>query len=174
MKLMITALTLTLIFGSTAARAATWTYPILNDYQAAADQALAAARALSATPAATELAALADGQRDLARIGVSLMNLYADKNPSCAEQFKVFIAETPAMENLTLAEVHKRYHNGEGLPAAPKHCYFGRSQVVHPEMNVIRLKGSWSEKVRSEVLDEIEEVIEHLSRVQKNLDSPPN
>ena len=75
---------------------------------------------------------------------------------------------------MSLADVHARYHDGVGLPVAPRHCYFGRSQVVHPVMNLIRLQGAWTDDVRDEFVGETEEVIEHLARIQNNLDNPPN
>ncbi|MES2964057.1 MAG: hypothetical protein V4760_09220 [Bdellovibrionota bacterium] len=77
------------------------------------------------------------------------------------------------MEAMTVSDLHDRYHDGTGLPAAPRHCYFGRSQVVHPAMNLVRFASAWTEVAREEVIEELEEVIEHLARIQKNLDNPP-
>ncbi len=164
------AIALVLTLGASAAQAA-WTYPILDDYEATAKELLASTKSSRGSEA--ERSALIARTRDLIQSGVAIMNLYAEKNPACAEQFKVFIAETPNMENLPYDQVQKRYHDGVGIPAAPKHCYFGRSQVVHPALNIIRLKGAWSDKVRASVVDDFEEVIEHLNRIQKNLDNPP-
>ena len=83
------------------------------------------------------------------------------------------IAEIPSMASQTVAQLHARYHNGEGLPAAPRHCYFGRSQVIHPAMNLVRLQSEITAESKEEMVDEIHEVIEHLVRIQKNLDTPP-
>jgi hypothetical protein len=100
--------------------------------------------------------------------------LYGEKNPKCVEQFSAFRAALPAMESLSLEEIHDKYHNGTALPAAPKHCYLARSQVVHPVMNLVRFNGQWSEEARATAIEEFEEVVEHLARIQRNLDNPPN
>jgi hypothetical protein len=111
--------------------------------------------------------------RELVQQGIEIMNLYVEKNPQCAAQYKVFLQELPAIERKPLDEIHSRYHDGTGLPAAPKHCYFGRSEIVHPVMNLVRLRGSWTDSAKKEMTHDFKEVIEHLARIQKNLDHPP-
>lgn len=145
-------------------------YPVLETYVAHA-QVLLDTSASAATP--EQIATLQEGTRQLVLDGVEVMKLYASKNPVCAPQFEVFLSEVSSMESKTVAELHARYHNGEGLPAAPRHCYFGRSQVVHPAMNIVRLKGDVNAE-REQIQDDFAEVIEHNARIQKNLDNPPN
>jgi hypothetical protein len=150
---------------------AEFTYPLLNEYEALAGTIV---EAVKVADASDELEAIRLQTKDLTQLGVRIMDLYASKNPKCAEQFAAMIGELAVMETLSAKALHDKYHDGIGLPAAPKHCYFGRSQVVHPMMSYVTLGGAWDSAARKKVLHEIEEVIEHLARIQKNLDTPPN
>jgi hypothetical protein len=144
-------------------------YPVLGEYKALA-QSLIEPTQKAATP--EELQALATQTQALIALGTEITHLYAAKNPTCAEQLKAFQDALPTMADLPLAEVDAKYHKGAALPQAPRLCYFGRSVVVHPVMNLIRLKGAWDAEAREHALEELEEVIEHVARIQKNLDSP--
>ncbi len=146
-------------------------YPILTQYRDAA-QALVTATESAQTQA--DLLVLQDGTRELMSLGAEIVKLYGEKNPACTEQFTVFLAEMPQMETMTLDQAKRRYHDGLGLPAAPRHCYFGRSQVIHPALNLIRIRNSYTDRLRSQVSADFEEVIEHLERIEQNLDNPPN
>lgn len=145
-------------------------YPILESYDAKAEMLLQASRTARGVE---DMIAVREDIRALVADGVEVMKLYASKNPNCQAQFDVFISEVPQMESMSVADLHARYHNGTGLPAAPRHCYFGRSQVVHPMMNLVRI-ANWNHDTRQELQDDFEEVIEHSARIQKNLDNPPN
>ncbi len=146
-------------------------YPILHQYDEKAELLLEAT-AIAQTN--EELHSIQAGARELAALGVEVMKLYVEKNPICKEQFDAMISEVEQMESMTLADVKARYHDGKGLPVAPKHCYLGRSQVVHPVMNILRLNGVWTETIREKIADEFDEVIEHTAKIQTNLDNPPN
>lgn len=170
------ALSLTLVFASLAIAHGAfaedqYTYPILNKYAA---QTQTLIDQTTAAKSEADVAQIINGTEDLVKMGEEVMNLYADKNPNCKAQYEVFLQEVPTMETKGLDEVHERYHNAVGLPAAPKHCYFGRSQIVHPVMNIIRLKSGFDTKIKADVLGDFDEVMEHLVRIQKNLDNPPN
>lgn len=167
MKMILSALILANLALATA-RAGD--YPVLEDYRQLAEKLVQTAQA---TQPGEDRSALAQSTRELIHLGAEIMRLYASRNPVCATQFEVVLNELPAMETLSLEAVDNRYHDGVGLPNAPKHCYFGRSQVVHPVMNLIRMKEGWNERTRDEVVEEFHEVIEHLARIRKNLDQPP-
>lgn len=145
-------------------------YPILESYKVLAERLIDMSKVAQSEQ---ELRELQNVTRELVGQGVELMKLYANRNPNCAVQFSVFLDEVGDMETKSLAYVHERYHDGTGLPEAPKHCYFGRSQVVHPVMNLIRMKEKWDEDSRQQVIEDLEEVIEHLARIQRKLDNPP-
>ncbi len=147
------------------------TYPLLNEYREVATE-MAGLTKTAASP--TDYQQLLEGQRKLVTLGGQMMALYGEKNPNCKPQFDVYLSEMGTMESKSLDELHDRYHTGTGLPAAPRHCYLARSQIVHPSMNVKRILLGWSETVRNEIADETKEVIEHLVRLERNLDNPPN
>lgn len=159
----------TVMMSSAAAFAGN--YPLLNDYEAVAKDALALARKANAVD---EVQKLLELQRKLVAMGADVMRLYATKNPICQAQFDVYLNEISTSEAKTVAELHSRYHDGTGLPVAPKHCYLGRSQAVHPSMNVRRILDGWSESARADIVDETDEVIRHNAKVERNLDNPPN
>ncbi|MEK7358298.1 MAG: hypothetical protein AAB250_17765 [Bdellovibrionota bacterium] len=168
MTLVLTSI-LTAFLATSPAQAAD--YPILKTYETLATE-VAEATKIASTEA--ELDAIRTSTRELIGLGTEIVKLYGEKNPNCQAQFDVMIQEIPDMETMTVDDLHDRYHDGTGLPTAPRHCYFGRSQIVHPAMNIVRLQSAWTEVTREEVLEETEEVIEHLARIQKNLDNPPN
>lgn len=146
-------------------------YPLLNDYRTVATDALALARTANSP---TEVQNLLESQRKLVAIGAEILKLYAQKNPICQAQFDVYLSEVSVSEAKTVTELHERYHDGKGLPAAPKHCYLGRSMVVHPSLSVRRILDGWNETARADVLDETDEIIRHLVKIDRNLDNPPN
>lgn len=121
-----------------------------------------------------EIAHLQQGLRQLANEGVEIAALYSQKNPSCAEQLEAMTKEFSQMEAMSVKAQHDRYHDGKGLPEAPRHCYYGRSVVTHPMMSVTRLATGLSDRDRAQIAHEVEEVIEHIPKIQKNLDNPPN
>lgn len=145
-------------------------YPALAAYKSLATELFVKTKVASSPE---DLQSLQAETRKLIQVGVEIMRLYESKNPGCITQYSVFIQEIPYMESKTLEELHERYHDGTGLPSAPRHCYFGRSQVIHPAMNLVRLKGTLTDEVRGQAVEELEEVIRHLSRLQQNLDNPP-
>lgn len=147
------------------------TYPELESYRTLAIETTALTK--TATNG-SDLAAIDKETRHLIDLGVDIMKLYQTKNPKCSEQFDVMISEVSQIEQMTLQAANTRYHNGTGLPKAPGHCYFGRSQVIHPALNLIRLKSQFNETIRAALLKDLAEVIEHLAKIQKNLDNPPN
>lgn len=175
LKLKKTVLVITALYVFAGAKAGfaseTYKYPVLNDYSDLG-QKLVTQTESAQSPA--DLEAIRNGAADLIKLGLEIQRLYGEKNPKCVEQFKAFDAALPDMENLSIDEVEKKFHNGTALPSAPKHCYFGRSEIIHPVMNIIRLKGTWSSEVKEQVVEDFQEVVEHLARIQKNLDNPPN
>jgi hypothetical protein len=157
-----------IILGTTPARAES--YPILDSYQALATQLVDLARDART---ADDVATVVTRTRELVVQGEAIMRLYAEKNPICAEQFAVMLPEIPQAESMSVDELHSRYHDGVGLPKAPRHCYLGRSQVVHPLMNIVRLRGELTDAVRAKIVDEYAEVVEHVAKIRVNLEHPP-
>lgn len=155
---------------SFAAVAHAGNYPLLKTYQAQTEQAVQATAQMRSSG---DVEALIQKSRQLVATGVQIMEFYASRNPVCAAQMQAFSAELGTMENRDLDEAERLFHDGEGLPQAPRHCYLGRSVVIHPVMNIIRLKGQLSDAVRAQIKEDFEEVIEHLAKIDRNLDNPP-
>lgn len=103
--------------------------------------------------------------------GTEIMELYANKKAECIDQYNYIYNEIPAMVNLSFKEVHDKYHDGKGLPTAPRICYLGRSQVVHPILTKIILKDGWNSEIKEEAIHETEEVIEHLIKIENILNA---
>lgn len=145
-------------------------YPSLTIYEKVAKETLADTQNAKGQ---SDIASLQAKTRALINVGLELMKLYQEKNPACAPQYAAFFKEiTAAMETKNVDELHERYHDAKGLPAAPKQCYLGRSQVIHPVLNFVRLKSPWTEQLRSDLILDLEEIIEHVPRVKRHLDSP--
>lgn len=117
-----------------------------------------------------ELKRIGDKTKDLIQIGFEIMDLYAVKYPVCKIQYDSIAQEASQLAEKSLEEMESKYHDGVGLPSAPTLCYLGRSQVIHPVMNLIRLKQTFSESLRQELLHDFDEVIEHLQKIQRNLE----
>ncbi|MFL5813206.1 MAG: hypothetical protein ACJ763_06485 [Bdellovibrionia bacterium] len=169
MKFVMTVLSFGL--AATAQAGETFTYPVLNEYQAQAEKVLALSKVERAQ---LNIAELKLETQTLIGLGEEIARLYIAKNPVCAEQINTFLSALPKMTEMPLSDVNEKFHAGKGLPQAPRHCYFGRSEIVHPVMNQIRLKGELTDEMLSQIEDDFDEVIEHLSRIQKNLDNPLN
>ena len=150
-------------FTSFAANA--YQFEELNNYEVTAKRIENKVESIS-TLTNLDLEILNNDLNQLIEEGKSIMALYETKKPECTEQYKAFYADMSIMEDLSFDEVHKKYHDGKGLPPAPKLCYLGRSQVVHPVLTKIVLKEGWNQEIKEEVLHEIEEVIEHLPKIE--------
>lgn len=140
-------------------------YPQLNKYEETARMLLSATQGAKSS----NVNQLERKTRELVAQGMEVMNLFQSKNPQCTEQYKVIADELSTMETMTVEAAHLKYHDGEGLPKA-EGCYLGRSQVVHPVLNLIRLKQTFNEEVRAAMIADLEEVIEHVGKIQTRLD----
>ena len=106
----------------------------------------------------------------LQNLGEEIMDLYGIKYPECAAQYANFKSKIPTLSELTSKDIHAKYHDGDDLPSAPSHCYFGRSLVVHPSMSAVRLAdGELSKDDVEAVKEESIEVSYHVKTVAKRL-----
>ena len=108
----------------------------------------------------------------LIKLGLEIMKIYGDKYKSCFLQYEIFYSVIPELKKFSTDEIHLKYHDGEGLPAAPKHCYFGRSLVVHPAMSAVRLADGVLTTEDTEIIrEESLEVASHIKTVVRQLGS---
>lgn len=140
-------------------------YPQLNKYEETARMLLSATQGAKSS----NVNQLEGKTRELVAQGIEVMNLFQSKNLQCTEQYKVIADELTEMEKMTVEAAHLKYHDGEGLPKA-EGCYLGRSQVVHPVLNLIRLKQEFSPEIQAAMIADLEEVIEHVGKIQSRLD----
>ena len=77
---------------------------------------------------------------ELVRLGYQMMALYDKKFIECTVQYLIVQKEDSLMKTATYAQLESRYHDGLGLPEAPKHCYAARSMVIHPYMAAAMLR----------------------------------
>ncbi len=145
-------------------------YPVLNSYETLAGQLVQASTTARSQEDWMQVSA---ATQTLVQNGVEIMHLYAQKNPSCTSQYEVMLSEMPQMSSMTVDQLHLRYHDAVGLPEAPRNCYFGRSVVIHPAMNFVRVNGEVIDETREQVLEDFNEVIEHLAKIRQNLDTSP-
>jgi len=110
---------------------------------------------------------------DLAEMGLQLMTRYQAANPICTEQYNVIRSDRSRHPSMSLEEIDSRYHDGVGLPQAPRHCYLGRALWVHPFMNSLRAGEAITAEERAIIVDEFLEVAGHVVRLKKNIDAPP-
>lgn len=116
------------------------------------------------------IASLQASNTELMGMGVEIMRLYGQKFPECAAQYQDFESKIPTLSSLSVADIHRLYHNGEGLPAAPRTCYLGRSLVVHPAMSQVRLAdGEMTQEDKESIVEESLEVAEHVRTVQQRI-----
>lgn len=116
---------------------------------------------------------IADTQELIAQ-GAEVMQMYTDANPACADQLNRVAEDLEIMPTLTVRQIHTTYHDAVGIPAGPRHCYFGRALVVHPILNLVRFAEGLIDAERETVVDEFLEVGRHIARAKQNIDTPPH
>ncbi len=120
------------------------------------------------------LETLAVDTQTLIELGTEVLRAYGVANPNCAEQLAVVEADLATMGDLSVEAIHTKYHNGVGIPAGPRHCYFGRALVVHPVMNLVRFEDGLTAAELEAAEHEYFEVVGHIVRAQANIENPPN
>jgi len=108
-------------------------------------------------------------------LGISMVDLYSAKKPACKASGTIFKEDLKNMENLSVEEIEKLYHDGERFPNAPKNCYYGRTLLVHPIMNRVRVKNAlanssyWTNDMSTTALNEVNETIAYLPYIKSLL-----
>lgn len=92
------------------------------------------------------------------------MDLYLVKYPECRAQYAEVKNDDAAMKTATFETLESKYHDGVGLTDAPKHCYQGRSMVIHPYMALALLRAG-----QPGAENEIDEVAKRASKIKQKL-----
>lgn len=107
--------------------------------------------------------------KSLVLSGYQIMDLYLVKYPVCTEQYNQLKAVDSNILTLSYAEIDELYHEGAGLPGAPRSCYRGRSLVVHPyQIAALALAGELQNDLGT-VDHELGEVIERAEKIKQDL-----
>lgn len=136
---------------------------VYESYQTAGTTALNLAKSEP-----TQSDAIVQEINNMIGFGYEIMDLYAVKYPECQAQFTQLKESRSQLEQLTYDEIDRLFHSGDGLVAAPRLCYKGRSLVVHPYQVIALVKEARLVKDAEIVDHEMNEVIER-SEVIKDL-----
>ena len=89
------------------------------------------------------------------------------KYPTCRPLFEAILKDEERIKSLGLTEVETLYHEGEALPETDEiACYNVKELIVHPATVVVLAKQiKFAEEHYAQMVDEMEEVIEHMSDI---------
>ncbi len=105
----------------------------------------------------------------LTDLGLQQMDLFVVKHPECIEQYSLIKTENEAMKTMTYEQLDERYHDGVGLPVAPRICYMGRSMIAHPYMALALHRDGLASEEEAAFYHEMEEVIERADWMREHL-----
>lgn len=109
--------------------------------------------------------------KKLVTISTTLIPQVAARHSQCQEYLSVALSAATKMQNLSLEAIEKDYHADGKLPAVKDaKCYHAKDLLVHPAtVVVLAKKTNDTDAVRAQMLDEIDEVIEHFSQVKDSV-----
>ncbi len=125
-----------------------------------------------------DVAHLVGLQEQLIAMGVAGAEEYAADAPDHAELMRFVAKSAPAMTELTLEEIEPAWHEGEAFAEVGIDVHdldhFGPAvshmdAIIHPATAVIALRAyaaSGDEDHLDQVIDELSEVVEHLSYIE--------
>lgn len=90
-----------------------------------------------------------------------------DSYPTCAPLFDAILKDEAKMKSLALSDIETLYHEGEALPETDDlSCYNVKELIVHPATVVVLAKQRpFTEEHYAQMVDEMVEVIEHMSDI---------
>ena len=95
-----------------------------------------------------------------------IMTQYKQKHPECSELIDFVIGSASKMTKLSLKEIETQFHAGEALPKSPDDCYDIKELIVHPAtVTILTSKKSLTKEMRTQINDEIEEVLAHIDAI---------
>jgi len=109
--------------------------------------------------------------KQLVTISTTLLPQVAAKHAQCQEYLSVALSAATKMQNISLDAIEKDYHaDGKLPPVKDAKCYHAKDLLVHPATVVVLAKqGTNTDTVKAQMLDEIDEVIEHFSQVKDSV-----
>lgn len=137
---------------------------VFADYQASGTKALSLA--LNSKSSQEEIV---QEIKTMIKYGYQIMDLYQVKFTECTEQFVQLKTVDSTLSQLSYDQIDKLYHDGEGLVAAPRTCYKGRSLVVHPYQVIALALENRLQSEKATVDHEMNEVIERAGKIKTTL-----
>jgi hypothetical protein len=109
--------------------------------------------------------------KKLVSISTKLLPQVAEKHSQCQEYLSVALSAATKMQNISLEAIEKDYHADGKLPQVKDvKCYHAKDLLVHPATVVVLAKqANKTDAVKAQMLDEIDEVIEHFSQVKESV-----
>ena len=107
--------------------------------------------------------------KEMMRMGWEIMRLYSTKYPECYTQYEFFSSHEDELKKLGPISLKLKFHNGNGLPKAPKHCYFGRTILIHSALGFAKKREGFNKETRKSAAHDFEEINEHLPKIRSKL-----
>jgi len=109
--------------------------------------------------------------KKLVKISTKLLPQVSAKHAQCQEYLSVALSAATKMQNISLEAIEKDYHaDGKLPPVKDAKCYHAKDLLVHPATVVVLAKQSnASDQTKAQMLDEIDEVIEHFAQVKDSV-----
>lgn len=107
----------------------------------------------------------------LVSISTTLLPQVAAKYSQCQEYLSVALSAATKMQHISLEDIEKDYHaDGKLPPVKDAKCYHAKDLLVHPATVVVLAnQATKTDAVKAQMLDEIDEVIEHFSQVKNSV-----
>ncbi|OUR97407.1 hypothetical protein A9Q84_13865 [Halobacteriovorax marinus] len=107
---------------------------------------------------------------DLIAKAKPILIAFKNKNPQCSELLTAIMNSDKKMGLLTLEQIEEQYHEGSALPKADDLCFEAKELIVHPATVIVISKNyKLSKDQRTQINDEIEEVLGHLDLFKDNI-----
>jgi hypothetical protein len=93
---------------------------------------------------------------------------FGKEHPECTEMINTVMDRAETMSKLSLEIIEEQYHTGSALPKASDICYEAKELIVHPAtVAIITSKRTLTRKLRTQIDDEIEEVLAHIDMLSE-------
>jgi hypothetical protein len=109
--------------------------------------------------------------KNLVTKGKTLLTDLKNNKKECAAMLTLVLDQAEKMQNLSLAEIEEKFHQGKSLPTSSALCTELKEFVVHPATVVILAKAkSLNKDIRERMTAELDELSVHLDNVKMILE----
>jgi hypothetical protein len=106
----------------------------------------------------------------LTDVGTDLLMDFKQRNPACRALLEKIISEQGIMLIISLEELERVYHDGEGLPQSPEYCFHAKEIIVHPQTirSMLRDQRQNGADHHSTIIDEHTELLNHFRMFEQD------